>query len=117
MNLMELQIITSNWEYGAGKKGTSEGPQALLESLRSKGAEKLLQLPRIDVEQTVEYEDVETIQYPKLKRAKPLIEHQERFASAIESSRGNLPFQLLLTGDHSNAIGGLAGFCRKGDQQ
>lgn len=115
MNLMELQIITSNWEYGAGKKGTSEGPQALLESLRSKGADKLLQLPLIDVEQTVEYEDVKTIHYPRLKRAKPLIEHQERLASTIELSRKNFPFQLLLTGDHSNAIGGLAGFCRKGD--
>ena len=114
MNLMELQIITSNWEYGAGKKGTSEGPQALLKSLGSKGAEKILQLPRIEVEQTVEYEDVETIHYPKLKRAKPLIEHQERFANAIEKSRDSFPFQLLLTGDHSNAIGGLAGYCRKG---
>lgn len=115
MNLMELQIITSNWEYGAGKKGTSEGPQALLKSLKEKGAEKLLQLPHVDIEQTVEYEDVETIHYPKLKRAKPLIEHQERFANAIEMSRGDFPFQLLLTGDHSNAIGGLAGFCRQGD--
>ena len=115
MNLMELQILTSNWEYGAGKKGTSEGPQALLKSLGSKGAEKILQLPRIEVEQTVEYEDVETIHYPKLKRAKPLIEHQERFANSIEKSRDSFPFQLLLTGDHSNAIGGLAGFCRKGD--
>lgn len=117
MELNEMKIITSNWEYGAGKTGTSDGPTALLKSLKHKGSKKLLQLQKTEISQVVEEEEMETIHFPKLKRARPLIEHQSRFADAIEKSLENYPSLLLLTGDHSNAIGGLAGFCRKGNPQ
>jgi len=108
MNKKELNIIVSGWEYGAGKSGTSKGPEALLHAL-----EKHITLPKIPnhVDQTVVAEDVEHIYFPHLKRAKHLLRHQSRLADSIEK----MPSQtriLLLTGDHSNAIGGIAGFCR-----
>lgn len=113
MNKKELNIIVSGWEYGAGKSGTSKGPEALLHAL-----EKHITLPKIPnhVDQTVVAEDVEHIYFPHLKRAKHLLRHQSRLADSIEK----MPSQtriLLLTGDHSNAIGGIAGFCRNRNPQ
>ncbi len=108
MNKKELNIIVSGWEYGAGKSGTSKGPDALLQELQTH-----ITLPSepTRIEQKVEAEDVEIIHFPHLKRAKHLIGHQSRLADLIESQTSK-PFTLLLSGDHSNAIGGMAGFCR-----
>ncbi len=108
MNKKELNIIVSGWEYGAGKSGTSKGPDALLQELQTR-MELPCEVSRI--EQIVDAEDVETIRFPHLKRAAHLIEHQSRLAELIESQTSK-PFTLLLSGDHSNAIGGMAGFCR-----
>ena len=113
MNKKELNIIVSGWEYGAGKSGTSKGPDALLHAL-----EKHVNLPNspTHVDQTVEAEDVEHIYFPHLKRARHLLRHQSRLAETIENAPPQLR-TLLLTGDHSNAIGGIAGFCRKRNPQ
>ena len=113
MNKKALNIIVSGWEYGAGKSGTSKGPDALLHAL-----EKHISLPTIPtkVAQTVEAEDVEHIYFPHLKRARHLLRHQARLANTIENLAPQTP-TLLLTGDHSNAIGGIAGFCRNRDSQ
>lgn len=108
MNKQALSIVVSGWEYGAGKSGTSNGPDALIDAL-----EKKIALPNIPhrVSQNVEAEDVEHIYFPHLKRARHLLHHQSRLADAIEQATQKSP-TLLLSGDHSNAIGGIAGFCR-----
>lgn len=113
MNKKELNIIVSGWEYGAGKSGTSKGPDALLHAL-----EKHVTLPNslTHVDQTVEAEDVEHIYFPHLKRARHLLRHQTRLAETIEKAPSQTR-TLLLTGDHSNAIGGIAGFCRNRNPQ
>ena len=113
MNKKALNIVVSGWEYGAGKSGTSQGPDALLDALEKHTS---LPTPPIKVAQTVEAEDVEHIYFPHLKRARHLLRHQARLANTIENLAPQTP-TLLLTGDHSNAIGGIAGFCRNRDSQ
>ena len=113
MNKKALNIVVSGWEYGAGKSGTSQGPDALLHALEKHTS---LPTPPIKVAQTVEAEDVEHIYFPHLKRARHLLRHQARLANTIENLAPQTP-TLLLTGDHSNAIGGIAGFCRNRDTQ
>ena len=113
MNKKALNIVVSGWEYGAGKSGTSQGPDALLHALEKHTS---LPTPPIKVAQTVEAEDVEHIYFPNLKRARHLLMHQARLANTIENLAPQTP-TLLLTGDHSNAIGGIAGFCRNRDTQ
>lgn len=114
MNWKEINIVVSGWEYGAGKSGTSNGPEALINELQ-----KHITLPHVPtrVEQTVEEEDVTTIYFPYLRRAKHLIAHQSRLADSLEKLYHQNNKTLLLTGDHSNAIGGIAGFCRNRNTQ
>lgn len=108
MNKQALNIVVSGWEYGAGKSGTSKGPDALLNALQNH-----IELPNTPthVDQTVEAQDVAHIYFPHLKRARHLLKHQSRLANTIEKLNPQTR-TLLLTGDHSNAIGGIAGFCR-----
>jgi arginase len=114
MNYKKMNIVVSGWEYGAGKSGTVNGPDALIHELQ-----KHITLPSLPtrVEQTVEVEDVSHIYFPYLKRAKHLIAHQSRLADSLEKLHSDKPHTLLLTGDHSNAIGGMAGFCRNRNPQ
>ena len=112
MKKEDLHVLVSDWEFGAGKAGTSTGPKTLIDYCKESGLSFICKAPITIIDQKVTAEDVEDIHYPYLKRAIPLIEHQTRFADAIEKERSNNAKLLLLTGDHSNAIGGLAGFCR-----
>ena len=115
MKKEDLHVIVSDWEFGAGKAGTSTGPKTLIEYCKESGLSFICKAPITVIDQKVTAADVEEIHYPHLKRALPLIEHQSRFADAIEDKRKNDAPLLLLTGDHSNAIGGLAGYCRNRD--
>lgn len=115
MKKEDLHVIVSDWEFGAGKAGTSTGPKTLIDYCKESGLSFICKAPITIIDQKVTSEDVQEIHYPHLKRALPLIEHQTRFADAIEEQRKNNAPLLLLTGDHSNAIGGLAGFCRNRD--
>jgi len=115
MKKEDLHVLVSDWEFGAGKAGTSTGPKTLIEYCKESGLSFICKAPITIIDQKVTAEEVEDIHYPYLKRAIPLIEHQTRFADAIENERNNNAKLLLLTGDHSNAIGGLAGFCRNKD--
>lgn len=108
MDKRTLNIVVSGWEHGAGKSGTSKGPDALIEAL-----ENQIELPNTPtrVAQTLEAQEVEHIYFPHLKRARHLLKHQSRLADTLEKLSPQTR-TLLLTGDHSNAIGGIAGFCR-----
>lgn len=108
MDMKELNIVVSGWEYGAGKSGTSKGPDTLLNAIQNQIE---LTYSPIRVAQTVEAQDVAHIYFPHLRRARHLLKHQTRLADTIEKLAPQTR-TLLLTGDHSNAIGGIAGFCR-----
>jgi arginase len=107
-----LNIVVSDWELGAGKQGTAEGPTALINELQ-----KHITLPKVPV--YIEQEVPSTMPAPGpvtcLNNGEALLEHQTRLTLALEKLQRTHKQTLLLTGDHSNAIGGIAGFCRNKD--
>lgn len=104
-------IIVSEWEYGAGKPGTSKGPQTLLDVCTNSQIRLINEASVFSVPQ--EIDEKEKVPLPDhLKRAKPFIKHQKGYAQIVESCLNANKLPLILSGDHSNAIGSLAGFCR-----
>ncbi len=104
-------IIVSEWEYGAGKPGTSKGPQTLLDVCTNSPNHIMSETSVFSVPQ--EIDDKEKIPLPEyLKRAQPFIKHQKGYAQLVESCLNANKLPIILSGDHSNAIGSLAGFCR-----
>jgi len=104
-------IIVSEWEYGAGKPGTSKGPQSLLDVCTNSQIRVISEMSVFSVPQ--EIDDKEKVPLPEyLKRAAPLIKHQKGYAQLVESCLNAERLPIILSGDHSNAIGSLAGFCR-----
>lgn len=104
-------IIVTTWEYGAGKQGTSKGPDALLNVCRHSQNHPFNQCNVFSVPQEIEEKEKDPL--PKyLKRAIPFIRHQEKHANLVfnQLQQNNVP--IILSGDHSNAVGGLAGFSR-----
>ncbi len=117
MEKRKLCIITSDWEYGAGKLGTSTGPKLLLNACSESNIEVFQDVPVKHVD--FDNQDKINVEFdqpaPFLKRGNTFLKHQERVANEIENAY-NQEFQVLyLSGDHSNAVGGIAGFCRTHD--
>ena len=104
-------IIVSEWEYGAGKLGTSKGPQTLLEVCTNSQIRFMSEMSVFSVPQ--EIDDKEKVPLPEfLKRATPFLKHQTGYAQLVESCLNASRLPIILSGDHSNAIGSMAGFCR-----
>ncbi|MCX8483359.1 MAG: arginase, partial [Crocinitomicaceae bacterium] len=104
-------IIVSEWEYGAGKPGTSKGPQTLLDVCTNSQVRLISEMSVFSVPQ--EIDDKEKVPLPEyLKRAAPFIKHQKGYAQLVESCLNANRLPIILSGDHSNAVGSLAGFCR-----
>jgi len=104
-------IIVSEWEYGAGKPGTSKGPQTFLDVCTNSQVRLISEMSVFSVPQ--EIDDKEKVPLPEyLKRAAPFIKHQKGYAQLVESCLNANRLPIILSGDHSNAIGSLAGFCR-----
>ncbi len=114
MEKSKLCIITSDWEYGAGKLGTSTGPKLLLNACSESNIHVLKGIPieHVDFDIHNKIESEFEAPSPYLKRGKTLLQHQSRVADALESAFASKNQVLYLSGDHSNAIGGIAGFCR-----
>jgi arginase len=114
MEKSKLCIITSDWEYGAGKLGTSTGPKLLLNACSESNINVLQGIPVEHIDFDINNKVVAEFQDPSpfLKRGETLLQHQSRVADTIESALISENQVLYLSGDHSNAIGGIAGFCR-----
>jgi arginase len=107
MDWNNLNIVISNWELGAGKKGSSSGPDALIKELQNE-----IGLPTVP--RRIDHQDMVTgeKECAFLKNGKALLQHQNSLAEQIENTPLDVPHTLILSGDHSNAIGGVSGFCR-----
>ena len=104
-------IIVTAWEYGAGKQGTAKGPQTLLDVCTNSQIRSMSEMSVFSVPQ--EIEDKEKVPLPEfLKRAAPFLKHQKGYAQLVQSCLNANRMPIILSGDHSNAIGSLAGFCR-----
>jgi arginase len=104
-------IITTTWEYGAGKQGTSLGPINLLEACKHNHNHPFSHCNVFSVPQ--EIEEKEKIPLPTyLKRGEAFLKHQNKLAHLVQTKLTENQFPVILSGDHSNAVGGLAGFSK-----
>jgi len=117
MKYDSVSLVVSDWEYGAATVGTSKGPETLIEVCSNSQQPYFTHLPRVTISQNLDDWDVNTIQLPFLKRGVPLLNHMRKLADTLESIRKDNKNIVLLSGDHSNAVGGIAGFCRNLDSQ
>jgi len=117
MKFESVSLVVSDWEYGAATAGTSKGPDTLINVCSNSQLPFFTQIPRVTISQNLENWDVNTIQLPHLKRGVPLLNHMRKLADSIEDIRKSNSNVILLSGDHSNAVGGIAGFCRNINSQ
>ena len=103
-------IITSEWELGAGKMGTSNGPSSILQHLESSNEEVFDEIPVIEIKSN-EITNAEQLT-PFLKNGAALLEHQHNLAFSVAKQLKEGYKCLLLTADHSNGIGGVSGLAQ-----
>lgn len=109
LNNKEVVIIEARSELGAGTFGASLGPAAIrlgdMSAARMLAGCRYIQLSSYDVEL-----DDKKLELPFAINAGYIYDFNRTLKEAVsrELQKGN--FVLLLTGDHSNAIGGVSGF-------
>ena len=111
MKNLKQCIITTTWEYGAGKQGTSIGPTNLLEACKNANNHPFSNCNVFSVPQ--EIDEKEKIPLPLyLKRGKAFLNHQTKLAQMVSQKLDENLSPIILSGDHSNAVGSLAGFAQ-----
>ncbi|HQF42922.1 MAG TPA: arginase [Ignavibacteriaceae bacterium] len=111
-----VSIIGFPVDLGAGRRGVDMGPSAL----RIAGLESKLKALGYKVEDTgdinIEIMERQKIINPKLKYLDEILKTSKKLAARIEKVLEQNKFPLCLGGDHSMALGTLAGiasYCRK----
>ena len=111
-----VTIIGFPMDLGAGRRGVDMGPSALrIAGLQSK-LEKLGYNVKDEGNLQIEIMEQQTIRNPKLKYIEEIIKTSTRLAGKVEKVLDEGNFPLCLGGDHSMALGTIAGVsahCKK----
>lgn len=103
-----VTLIKAPMELGAGRQGVSLGPEAILQA----GLLRQLNLLPIDVNREITVPMLKTFgepPNPKLKNLRDVLRFNTKLASAVYRTAKAGAFPLVLGGDHSIAIGTVAG--------
>ncbi|MBL7773647.1 MAG: arginase [Chitinophagaceae bacterium] len=106
--MRNIKIIEVKSEIGAGTRGASLGIDALKIAALDFMSNFFVNFPseRVDTENNLLYEPVES---PYAKRIRGIRTMYDRIATSVESTLKSGLFPLVLSGDHSNAGGTIAG--------
>lgn len=108
-SMKEVKIIEAASENGAGKRGASLGPAAVFLSARQAKNSMFEKRPWLEVQHfNDEFTSLEQVT-PWAKNIESIIKSQENLAKAVETVLNEDYFPLILSGDHSNAIGTVSG--------
>jgi arginase len=107
---MKISVIEVPLDFGANRRGVDMGPSAvrlagLKETLLSLGHEPEESMPRLPIP----IQEFEQEGDPKLKFLAPIAEACGHLAERVEKTMDSGAFPLVIGGDHSIAIGTLAG--------
>lgn len=106
-------VITSNWEKGAGKIGTSLGPSRIKSLLESNTlGQRFIETITVESKSTIEPNSSQSIEFNPAKHIEELIQHSQQLSTTVEDCIISGYNALVLSGDHSNAIGTVSGLCR-----
>lgn len=105
-----ISILKATSEIGAGKPGAGNGPNAVLEALHSiknnyHGSGHIVELD--DQNNLALQEDTH---HPHAHNIQPLTRAMKILTETVENTLAAGFFPLILSGDHSNAIGAVSGF-------
>ena len=100
----KIQVVVSNFEIGAGKRGAEKGPLSLLESLK----QLEIEFDSPILLNAADYSESES-QTPFCKHIFEIEKASSLLNAEIENQLSQNKFPLILSGDHSNAIGGISG--------
>ncbi len=120
MKEKSVSIIVSEWEYGAGKLGSSKGPSQIVQSYKNQGHtinEATISNNYSPSNTPHQHTDIEQSfgVRSNLKNGEALLAHQSAFAKKVAHQLSLGHRCLLLTADHSNGIGGVSGLCTDRD--
>lgn len=108
-----LKIIKNRSDIGAGTRGSDMGIDAIEIAAIKAGDDYFNRFPYVDVvthNETI-YDKVNT---PSAKRISYVREQCQRLSEAVEATLRSHHFPLILSGDHSSALGAISGvkaFC------
>jgi arginase len=103
-----IKVVEAPSENGAGKRGASLGPQAVMLQAREEGFSALEDLSRVLVpDLNHQFQSKST--FPFARNIDHLTVAQGMLASYVEDVLKDADFPLVFSGDHSNAVGAFSG--------
>lgn len=111
---MKVRIIEMPLDYGASRRGADMGPSAirlagLHDKLTSIGIESDTLYPPIDIQSQEYLDPASEITTENAKHLGPILDACSQLATNVDSVLRAGDFPLILGGDHSIALGSLAG--------
>ncbi|WP_316840631.1 arginase [Pedobacter gandavensis] len=103
-----IRLIKNRSDIGAGTRGSDMGIDAIEVAAINMGSDYFNNFPHLDVEthnETIYNKDRNSF----AKRIEHVLEQCTRVAKAVEQTLGNNDFPLVLSGDHSSALGTISG--------
>lgn len=104
----ELIIIKNRSDIGAGTRGSDLGIDALEVAAINKKNTFFNDYPHVDVETNNE-SIYNKVNYSFALRIEQVVEHCKRLSNSVKSSIQRSQFPLVLSGDHSSALGTISG--------
>jgi arginase len=103
-----IEIISSETENGAGKRGASLGPQALFLEARQMGFDRMLSYPHSYAESYNDKYDVED-KTPNSHNVDTVLDGLNSLSRNVTDALNRGVFPVVFSGDHSNGAGGISG--------
>ena len=115
---MKIHILEMPLDFGASRHGSDMGPSAI----RLAGIKQRLEdLGHSTFEHTdifhAKPQEYQNIGNPKAKYLKPIVNACTKLAGLVEEISGKNEFPLVLGGDHSIALGSIAGISATAKKQ
>ena len=106
--MQQIKIIKNRSDIGAGTRGSDLGIDAIEIAAINKGSDYFSRYSYVDIE--TENDAVYTKQNtPFAKRIKKVLKVCERLSDAVQLIAKSNDFPLVLSGDHSSALGSISG--------
>ena len=106
--MQQIKIIKNRSDIGAGTRGSDLGIDAIEIAAINKGSDYFSRYSYVDIE--TENDAVYTKQNtPFAKRIKKVLKVCERLSEAVQLIAKSNDFPLVLSGDHSSALGSISG--------
>lgn len=106
--MRKIKLVEVSSEFGAGTRGSSLGMDAVRFACINKGYERFWNLPTVRIVADPR-RILEPYSFPKAKRIRLILDIIEKIAKTVSQTLTAGEFPLLISGDHSNAAGTIAG--------